>query len=92
MKGSAIKRGFRIEGARIYDLAPTILYLMGTRVPADMDGRVLQEAMLPSHLQLNPPRYMDPPEGGKAKVPSPGYSEEEATCVEERLRGLGYVE
>lgn len=92
MKGSSIRRGFRIEGARIYDLAPTILYLMGTPVPADMDGRVLQQAILPSHLQLNPPRYMEPPEGGKAKAQSLGYSEEEATCVEERLRGLGYVE
>jgi len=92
MKGSAIKRNFRIGGARIYDLAPTILYLMGTPVPTDMDGKVLEEAILPSHLHRNPPQYVEPPEGGKPKAPRFGYSEEEATQVAERLRGLGYIE
>lgn len=92
MQGSPIKRDFRIEGARIYDLAPTILYLMGAPVPTDMDGRVLEETIVPSHFHRNPPQYTEPPETGKAKPPRVGYSEEEITHVEERLRGLGYIE
>jgi predicted AlkP superfamily phosphohydrolase/phosphomutase len=43
--GPDIKQGFQVRGARIYDLAPTILHLFGTPIPQDMDGRVLQETL-----------------------------------------------
>jgi predicted AlkP superfamily phosphohydrolase/phosphomutase len=91
IKGSNIKSGFKIEGARIIDPAPTILYLMGTPIPADMDGRILKEAIIPSHLYQNPPQYMEPPTDVKAGIRRP-FSEEEASRVEERLRSLGYIE
>lgn len=41
--GPDIKKGIRIQGARIYDLAPTILHLFGIPIPEDIDGRVLKE-------------------------------------------------
>ena len=41
--GPDIKRGNRIRGARIYDLAPTILHFFGIPIPQDMDGRVLYQ-------------------------------------------------
>lgn len=41
--GPGIQEGKRVSGARIYDLAPTMLRLMGCRPADDMDGRVLQE-------------------------------------------------
>lgn len=41
--GPSINRGREINEIRIYDIAPTILHLMGVSVPRDMDGRVLKD-------------------------------------------------
>jgi predicted AlkP superfamily phosphohydrolase/phosphomutase len=41
--GPDIKQGYEIRGAKIYDVAPTILHMFGLPVPDDMDGRVLKE-------------------------------------------------
>ena len=41
--GPGIKESVEIQGASIYDLAPTILHLFGLPVPKDIDGRVLKE-------------------------------------------------
>jgi predicted AlkP superfamily phosphohydrolase/phosphomutase len=41
--GPGMKRGVEIQGARIYDLAPTILHLFDLPIPKDIDGRVLKE-------------------------------------------------
>ncbi len=42
--GPGVKPGVRIE-ASVYDIAPTILYLKGLPVGADMDGKPLFEAL-----------------------------------------------
>ena len=41
--GPDIKQNATIDGARIIDLAPTILHMFGVPIPRDMDGRVLTE-------------------------------------------------
>lgn len=41
--GNDIKKGLKLNGVKIVDLAPTILHLMNIPVPNDMDGRVLKE-------------------------------------------------
>lgn len=43
LRGPDIQCNHQITGARIYDLAPTILHLFGLSIPQDMDGRVLKE-------------------------------------------------
>jgi predicted AlkP superfamily phosphohydrolase/phosphomutase len=93
IKGDGIRQGKIIEGARILDLAPTILYLMGTPVPADMDGRVLEQAFQSTYLREHQATYMGPVDADDERAPvDRGYSEEDAALVEERLRSLGYIE
>ena len=41
--GNGVKRGGRIEGASVYDVAPTLLAAMGYPVPEDMPGKVLAD-------------------------------------------------
>jgi predicted AlkP superfamily phosphohydrolase/phosphomutase len=41
--GDGIKKGVKLTGVSILDIAPTILYVMGIPVPTDIDGRVLKE-------------------------------------------------
>jgi predicted AlkP superfamily phosphohydrolase/phosphomutase len=41
--GSQIKKGLEVEKAKIYDITPTVLHLMGLAIPEDIDGRVLAE-------------------------------------------------
>jgi predicted AlkP superfamily phosphohydrolase/phosphomutase len=35
----------KIIGARIYDIAPTLLQIMGIPIPSDMEGRVIKETL-----------------------------------------------
>ncbi|MGH9921388.1 MAG: alkaline phosphatase family protein, partial [Nitrososphaerales archaeon] len=37
------KKGLRLERMQIYDVAPTLLEIMHTKVPSDMEGRIVPE-------------------------------------------------
>jgi predicted AlkP superfamily phosphohydrolase/phosphomutase len=59
--GPGIKKDQKIENAKIYDLAPTILHMFGLPIPNDMDGRVLTEIFEESsELAKRKPNYVDP--------------------------------
>lgn len=87
-RGRELKKGKKIEGARLIDLAPTILHLMGIRVPADMDGRVLVDLFEEGFLQSRPVAFQAPDAEGQAPVPPPGQEEKD---VIRRLKDLGYL-
>ncbi|MBI5442443.1 MAG: alkaline phosphatase family protein [Deltaproteobacteria bacterium] len=87
VNGPGIRKGAEIEGARIIDLAPTILHLMGFPVPDDMDGRVLSEIFEEPGREVR--RCAG--EGGGEQGPPGDYSGEDARLVEQRLRDLGYL-
>ena len=76
-----------IDGARLIDLAPTILHLLGVPVPTDMDGRVLSDALAP-HLRA---RAVQTAEAAARKTDQVELTDEEQAEVEERLRALGYL-
>lgn len=87
--GQGIKQGEKIEDVNIIDLTPTILAAYGIKPPNDMDGRVLDEI-----FQTPPQFVVDANDAESASLESDtgGYTPEEEKAIEERLRGLGYVD
>jgi predicted AlkP superfamily phosphohydrolase/phosphomutase len=96
--GPAIEPGSKPRGARLVDMAPTILHLMGLPIPGDMDGRVLEEILVAAHrttargMQPTEKRDGSPaPVGGAESIPLPVLNEAEEAEVRQRLKDLGYL-
>jgi predicted AlkP superfamily phosphohydrolase/phosphomutase len=89
-----VREGLPVGGARILDLAPTLLHLLAVPVPDDMDGRVLVEVFTLDYLTEHPvcnvaaPAWAPPSKAEEEGV----YSEEEAAIIQKRLNDLGYGE
>ncbi len=77
------------EDARIEDVAPTVLHVLGLPVPEDMDGRVLIEALASEFVAERPVR-LGPPALAE-RTADGDYSPEEKADVEAQLRALGYI-
>jgi predicted AlkP superfamily phosphohydrolase/phosphomutase len=85
VRGPGIKSGHKIEGANLYDLAPTIMHLLDTPVPAGLDGRVLVDILekrtsvvySEAVARLEEERHV--------------FSADEQKVVEQRLKDLGYI-
>ena len=90
LAGPSVAAGAPVQG-ELVDVAPTMLYLLGEAIPADLEGRILMEALRPELLDERPPTYDDAPgefaQQERAKLEDEGTAE-----VERRLRGLGYLE
>lgn len=89
--GDRFKKGHRIEGARIVDMTPTILYAMGHALPDDMDGRVLTDAFDDGVLAADPVRTR-PADPFIDSSEDEDYSEEDDAKIRESLKALGYIE
>ena len=89
--GEAIKPGSTID-AQIYDIAPTLLYLLNHGVPEDMDGHVLTDAISKEFLSANPIRFTSAVSSDES-TPSREmeFSPEDNADVLERLKQLGYI-
>jgi len=91
-RGPDIKKGEHIEDAHIMDLVPTVLYLMGSGIPQDMDGKVLT-TMFETEILREQPRQEIEARSEKVKRGASGeYDEAEKEVIAERLRQLGYLE
>ena len=90
-RAPAFNQAIEISEPQLIDVAPTILHLLGTAVPEDMDGRVLVEAFRPEFLATHPVKA-GAAVGTSESDASSGYTEEESAKVEERLQALGYLE
>lgn len=88
--GPDIRAGARVEGARIVDVAPTVLYALGLPIPEDMDGRPLLDIFRDEFRAAHPVRTAAPTIVD-AEPPAVDYDRDDAAEMERRLRGLGYV-
>ena len=89
-RGESLQKGVSINGSTIMDITPTVLYLMGCKIPEDMDGKVLKGIFKEAFLEKHPVEFMEPKQ---AKRETRGeMSPEEQKKVLERLRNLGYID
>jgi len=89
-RGPELRAGMIVEGARIIDYAPTILHSLGSPVPADMDGRALEEIFTEEYMRENPIRMTDVA-GSDVQQAESDMSDEESEEIRERLRAWGYL-
>ena len=88
-KGDGIEKGKEIDGAKIIDIAPTILYLMGEKIPLSMDGKVLDQAFPQEFLAAHPKQFYEVSPEDVQKDAS--FSREDEEDLVKRLKGLGYL-
>jgi len=82
--GARVRRGARPEGARVHDIAPTVLALLGLPAATDMPGRVLDEVLEVEEPPRVPPATWEP----AAELPD---RDPEADAMLQHLQALGYV-
>ena len=92
--GGPVRRGVAVNATQ-YDIAPTVLALLGLPVPRDMPGRVLDEILDPAFLAAHPVRQIpsyEPLIDRKAVLAAaealPGDDED----TQQMLRSLGYIQ
>jgi len=88
--GNYLKKSNDLDGAKIYDIAPTILYLLGIPIPDDVDGRVFEGAIEDDYLlknQIKKSAIFTKEEGAPQDF-DPG----EISDIKKRLQGLGYID
>lgn len=87
--GPDFSAGGNMSSVRIIDLAPTILHLLNSAVPEDVDGRVLQELFRPESEPASRDIRYSHPEGDAADRP---YSADEESAIADQLSALGYLD
>ncbi len=90
--GPGIVAGQRLDEIDITQVAPTALYALGLGVPKQMDGKVIEGFYEADFLKKNPIQVTDDADQPISPDSDEGYSREELQQVEERLKGLGYME
>ncbi|MFY9821455.1 MAG: alkaline phosphatase family protein [Thermoanaerobaculia bacterium] len=93
MQGGPVKRGKALDGAGIYDVYPTVLYLLGLPVPKDAEGKVLLEALDPAFVRAHPVRTV-PSYRGLGLSPGLPHGSRDGSMNEreiDKLRALGYI-
>jgi Type I phosphodiesterase / nucleotide pyrophosphatase len=91
LAGRGVRQGQRLEGATLFDVAPTVLYLEGQPVAADMDGGVLWGAIGGRFAGTHPARRIASYEGVTGPEEGQPESADAREEVLQDLRTLGYI-
>jgi predicted AlkP superfamily phosphohydrolase/phosphomutase len=88
--GPDVQRGRVLETRAIEDVTPTVLYLLGLPIDAEMDGKVVVDALRPERLVAHPIAVN---EQAYARPEGDGftYSADDEQRIQDMLEGLGYV-
>jgi len=88
--GPDIKEAYKIEGANIEDVTPTVLHLLRLEIPEDIDGKVLKEIFREgSDPAIREVKFTKPAE---YELEEAKISKEEEAAMKGMLRGLGYLD
>jgi predicted AlkP superfamily phosphohydrolase/phosphomutase len=82
VRGPGIRRAGEVEGAKLIDIVPTVLYSAGIGIPDGLDGKVLDSVYEPDFLSRHPKRVFE----GTIELP-----EALPKDVEENIKSLPYV-
>ncbi len=86
--GDDVAAGATPDDATVFDLAPTVLHGVGEPVPETADGRVLDEIFAPDSDPASASIRTEQYAAGRETT----EVDEDLDEVEDRLRGLGYME
>ncbi|MFC1514718.1 alkaline phosphatase family protein [Candidatus Omnitrophota bacterium] len=84
--GPKIRKNSAIDNAKILDICPTVLYLMGLEIPDNVDGRVLKGIFRGEFLDKNDVRYLKVEAVEKQVIP-----ETDVEQMIDTLESLGYM-
>jgi predicted AlkP superfamily phosphohydrolase/phosphomutase len=95
--GSAVLSQGELGNLNLIDVPPTILRTLGIAVPPSYDGRLLEEIFDPAYLNTYPVSIEDysrsvPFSGVDGSLTEGEHTADEEAAIEERLRGLGYLD
>jgi hypothetical protein len=97
MRGGPVRPGVSLQGKDIYDVFPTVLYLLGLPVPRDIPGRPMLDALDPEFVRRHPVRTIDtyetlgPAKGLPGGAGRGSHSDELNRQEIEKLKSLGYL-
>ncbi len=93
LSGDNAAKGKRFRGATIYDVVPTLFYLLGLPQSLEWEGKVMLGALSEKYRAANPVTWIDRYEGG---VPDAGEDDPASEGADEsvlkELRALGYIQ
>jgi predicted AlkP superfamily phosphohydrolase/phosphomutase len=90
--GPNIRKGHKIDGAEIIDIAPTVLYSLDQEIPYDMDGKVLLDVFRDEYRLTHRPKVKYVQLSYDHEEDREEFLPEEDELIKERLRSLGYLE